>query len=149
MDKAKLVINDRKNFDGIDIEVVRAIDKIYKIGKDAAKKEILDKGLSESDANFVDSIADAKPTENLKKIFEILKEKYQVLEGRDYLFDPYLARGLDYYTGIIYELKPNGELDEMSVGSGGRYDNLVGMFANKKIPAVGFSFGIDRLIELS
>lgn len=65
------------------------------------------------------------------------------------LFDLSLARGLDYYTGIIYE----AVLDDSSVGlgsiaGGGRYDELVGMFSNKDLPAVGLSIGIERIFGL-
>lgn len=59
-------------------------------------------------------------------------------------FDPVLARGLDYYTGTVYEfVLPNSGMG--SLGGGGRYDNLVGVFANKQIPCVGVSFGLDRI----
>jgi len=65
-----------------------------------------------------------------------------------------LARGLDYYTGSIFELKPNDDPVSLTIAAGGRYDNLIGMFTHpdkggtkKQIPAVGFSFGLDRLIE--
>jgi len=84
-----------------------------------------------------------------KEIFDLLKNKYKLKENSDFFFDPYLARGLDYYTSTIFEMKPNGKPEELSIGGGGRYDNLIGMFAGKQIPAVGFSFGLDRLIELS
>jgi histidyl-tRNA synthetase len=89
------------------------------------------------------------PTENLRKIFEILEKDYNLKENTDFFFDPTLARGLDYYTGTILELKPTGNPAELSIGGGGRYDNLVGMFAGRQIPAIGFSFGLDRLIELA
>ena len=136
LNEAQLAINDRKNFEGLPIEDVRAIDKIYKVGKENTKKELLD---------FVEK---TKPTEDLTKIFEILQETYSLAEGKDFFFDPTLARGLDYYTGVIFELKPTGKSEELTIGGGGRYDNLIGMFAGKDIPAVGFSFGLDRLIEL-
>jgi len=55
---------------------------------------------------------------------------------------------LDYYTGAIFELKLDKNPDSLSVGGGGRYDNLIGMFAKKDIPAVGFSFGLDRMLEI-
>ena len=58
----------------------------------------------------------------------------------------FLARGLDYYTDTIFEVKV-ANYKGGSVGGGGRYDNLIGMFAGKDIPAVGFSFGFDRIIE--
>ena len=61
-----------------------------------------------------------------------------------YEFVPTLARGLDYYTGSIFELRLINE--DLSVGGGGRYDNLLGTFSGKQTPAVGFAFGIDRLL---
>lgn len=144
LNKSKMAINDRKNFEGMRVELIRALDKIWKIGKEKAKE-----GLTPEEGKIIDSIEETKPTENLKEIFNILEDKYGFKEGSDFFFDPTLARGLDYYTGVIMELKPNGEPSEMSIGGGGRYDNLVGMFAGRKIPAVGFSFGLDRLIELT
>jgi histidyl-tRNA synthetase len=73
-------------------------------------------------------------------------------------FDLSLARGLDYYTGVIYEVvtegsapRVRGQQQEIGVGSvaaGGRYDQLVGMFSGKPIPCVGISFGIDRIISI-
>lgn len=132
---AQMAINDRTNFTGLPIEDIRSIDKIYKVGKDKTEKRLLE---------FVEN---TKPTEMLKQLFGFLEE-YGLKESRDYFFDPTLARGLDYYTSTIFELKPNGKTEEQSIGGGGRYDNLIGMFAGMKIPAVGFSFGLDRLIEL-
>ena len=72
-------------------------------------------------------------------------EKFGIDKNR-YEFSPTLARGLDYYTGIILEV----EVEEYPVGSlggGGRYDKLVGMFSGQDVPAVGFAFGFDRCIE--
>lgn len=146
--KAQMATNDRENFEGMPIEVIRAIDKIYKIGKEGAKKEILEKGLSGKEANIIDSIEKTEPTDRLKEVFGILKNKYDLKVGTDFFFDPTLARGLDYYTSTIFELKPTGKPEEQSIGGGGRYDNLIGMFAGRAIPAVGFSFGIDRLVDL-
>lgn len=145
---AKMAINDRKNFENMSIEVVRAIDKIYKIGIDGAKEELRQKNLPEKDINIIDAIRDSQPTDNLAEVFKVLKGKYQLEESKDFFFDPTLARGLDYYTGIIMELKPYGRPEDQSIGGGGRYDNLIGMFAGKSIPAVGFSFGLDRITEI-
>jgi histidyl-tRNA synthetase len=83
---------------------------------------------------------------------EFLKLK-QILLGEginenEFEFQRQLVRGLDYYTGFIFELKPSGNITDLTIGSGGRYDNLIGIFAGKQIPAVGFSFGLDRLIEV-
>lgn len=133
---AKMVINDRENFKNLSIEDIREIDKIYKIGKENIKKELLE---------FIEK---TKPTKKLQEVFRILENKYHLKENEDFIFDPTLARGLDYYTGVIFELKPTGKPEEQSIGGGGRYDNLIGMFSGRQIPAVGFSFGIDRLTEI-
>lgn len=143
-----ILINDRVNFEKTPIDVIRAIDKLHKIGEEGIKKELLEKNMAEDDIeNHLYNIKNAKPTDNLEKIFKILTEKYSLTNGKDFVFDATLARGLDYYTGVIFELKPTNNPADLTIGSGGRYDNLVGMFAKKQIPAVGFSFGIDRLIE--
>jgi histidyl-tRNA synthetase len=64
----------------------------------------------------------------------------------DFRFDPFLARGLDYYTSTIYELK-SVDYGAGSLAGGGRYDELIGNFTGKPIPAVGIAFGFDRVIE--
>ncbi len=134
--KAKLAINDRNNFSDLSVEDIRLIDKMYKIGKDKMPK------------NLLEFIEKSSPTPRLKEIFKILESDYKLKENVDFFFDPTLARGLDYYTSTVFEMKLNGNPEDLSVGGGGRYDNLIGMFAGRKIPAVGFSFGIDRIIEL-
>lgn len=133
---AQMAINDRANFKDLSVEDIRAIDKIYKVGKENTEKRLIE---------FVEKTS---LTPNLHDIFQILKTEYKLEENKDFFFDPTLARGLDYYTSTILELKPNGKPEEQSIGGGGRYDNLIGMFAGREIPAVGFSFGLDRLIEL-
>ncbi len=145
---ALMLINDRANFSELPAEVVRAIDKINKIGEEGVIAELVTEGMSEDKAQqAVDKIRSLKPTENLEKIFKILTEKYNLKNGVDFKFDPSLARGLDYYTSAIFELKVDQEITSLSVGGGGRYDKLIGSFAKKDIPAVGFSFGLDRLID--
>lgn len=64
------------------------------------------------------------------------------------VFDLSLARGLDYYTGVIYEAVFKGATQVGSIAAGGRYDNLVGMFSGKQIPAVGVSLGIERVFAI-
>jgi len=134
--KAAIMVNDRTNFGSLTVDDIRTIDKLYKVGRENTPKNLLD---------FIDK---SKPTQNLLDIFELLKSKYSLQEGKDYVFDPTLARGLDYYTSTIFEMKLNGKPEELTIGGGGRYDNLIGMFAGRSIPAVGFSFGIDRIIDL-
>ena len=62
--------------------------------------------------------------------------------------DPTLARGLDYYTGIIFEALPPPEVKIGSIGGGGRYDDLTGLFGVPDIPGVGISFGVDRIYDV-
>lgn len=154
---AIMLINDRANFANFPAPVVRAMDKLNKIDEEGVVKELVDVGLSETEAkDSVSKIRIQKPTKNLEDLFRILKEEYGLQEGADFLYDPTLARGLDYYTGAIFELKLDKDPNSLSVGGGGRYDNLIGMFmtekrylpAGRQVPAVGFSFGLDRLLEL-
>lgn len=139
MPKAQMALNDRKNFEGMPIEVIRSWDKLYKIGAELVKKEV---------GEYFDKLNKLTPTKDLIEIMKILESEYKLKEGKDFFFDKTLARGLDYYTGVVMELKPIGKAEEQSIGGGGRYDNLIGIFAGRKIPAVGFAFGLDRLTEL-
>lgn len=138
--KASMAINDRKNFEGIPNKAITVWDKYNKIGVDNVEKEIDDNSVFQKLLRISKSPAynDVKNT---------LETKYGLKEGKDFFFDKTLARGLDYYTGLVFELKPSDKPGDLSLGGGGRYDNLIGMFAGKQIPAVGFSFGIDRLTE--
>ena len=129
------------------VDFVRAIDKLHKIGEDGVKEELRSKGHEEEKIKDIDIIKTAGPTKNLEGVFSILDTQYHLKKDSDFYFDPTLARGLDYYTGIVIELKPEGNPQDQSAGGGGRYDKLIGMFAGRDIPAVGFSFGIDRLAQ--
>lgn len=137
------------------MDFVVALDKIYKIGIEGVKKELTGKKYQEDDIEKYIKQVTERLSENIHtqsfdlfKINTELQDEYNLKSGQDYDFDANLARGLNYYTGSIFELKPNGLPEELSVGAGGRFDNLVGMFAKKDIPAVGFSFGLDRLMEI-
>ena len=148
LNDAIMVVNDRANFADFPPSVVRAIDKINKIGEKGVIKELTDGGMQEAEAKeAVYKIRAQKPTQNLEEIIKNLRE-LSLEEGVDFVYDPTLARGLDYYTGAIFELKVDQDPTSLSVGGGGRYDNLIGSFAKKDIPAVGFSFGLDRLLEI-
>jgi histidyl-tRNA synthetase len=140
LNEAFIQINDRKIFDKLALtqEQVRTIDKIDKIGKEEVEKIV--------GKDILDKLAVEPKTERLTQIFvELGKSGFK--EDTDFVFNPYLARGLDYYTSTVYELKLN-KTEKLTIGAGGRYDNLIGMFAGRDIPAVGFSFGIDRIIDL-
>jgi histidyl-tRNA synthetase len=151
----KVLVNDRENLkfnaNGISLSqdrnilAVRAIDKLKKIGKDGVLRELKENKFTNTEAEeILKIIENARPTAYLKEVFSALN-KLGVSETK-YEFSPTLARGMDYYTGLILEV----EVDEYTAGSlggGGRFDNLIGMFAGKQIPAVGFAFGFDRLME--
>lgn len=136
-----ILVNDRSIFSGLPMKAVIAIDKIKKIGKDEVKKELKQLGV---DPNVLDTLLTSKPTDSLQSILSAA-ERMGVNKKR-VVFEPTLARGLDYYTGIIIEVEIDGYTTG-SVGGGGRYDNLIGMFAGRQIPSVGFAFGFDRTIE--
>jgi histidyl-tRNA synthetase len=140
LNEAYIQINDREIFDklGITQEQIRTIDKIDKIGKDEVEKIV--------GKETLEKLANEPKSERLSKIFTRLEES-GLKEEKNFVFNPYLARGLDYYTSTVFELKLN-RTEKLTIGAGGRYDNLIGIFAGRDIPAVGFSFGIDRIIDL-
>ncbi len=148
LNQAILQINDRQVFDnlGLSAEAVTIIDKIDKIGKDEVTKLLKEANVEKADI-VLEKLEKSEMPERLAKIFEDLREK-DVEQGNAFEFNPFLARGLNYYTSTVMELKLDKTPGGLSIGGGGRYDNLIGMFAGRKIPAVGFSFGIDRIIDL-
>jgi histidyl-tRNA synthetase len=143
--KFLIKINDRDVFQGLSPEVIRALDKMEKIGEigvlELLKKEGYDTAQGKG---LLSRLRTTQPTKKISKLFSTL-EDFKIDKDK-YAFFPTLARGLDYYTGIIYEMEIEGYTGG-SVGSGGRYDDLIGKFTEKDTPAVGFSFGIDRLVE--
>jgi histidyl-tRNA synthetase len=145
---AIIQINDRELFDkiGFSKEAITAIDKIDKIGRDAVISLLTEINIAEAEKMFT-VLEKSDKTERLQNIFAGLS-KAGFSEGKDFTFNPYLARGLNYYTSTIFELKLDKTPGGLSIGGGGRYDNLIGIFAGRDIPAVGFSFGIDRIIDL-
>lgn len=140
-----LRVNDRETFSGLSQESIRSIDKLKKIGEVGVIEQLRREGYTTTQAKAtLNKIKNASPTKQIEELFTCL-EKTNVDKSK-YAFDPTLARGLDYYTGLIFELEIEG-YSGGSIGGGGRFDDLIGRFADKKIPAVGFSFGFDRLIE--
>lgn len=94
---------------------------------------------------FGDNQKAAKSLEELDRLGDHLRDFgcYDEIE-----LDLSLARGLDYYTGVIYEAVLTSESQVGSIASGGRYDELIGMFSKKRIPSVGISIGIERLFVI-
>ena len=147
--------------------VLRALDKLPKIGHEAVRHEMLDKGgVPEDAADQVLAMAalQGKPDAVLAELESMLTGNEQGLAGtaalRELLvasrtagipaerivLDVSIARGLDYYTGTIYETFLTDLMTIGSVCSGGRYDNLAELFTSQKLPGVGASLGLDRLL---
>lgn len=144
---AKMQINDRKNFNGLSVASVRALDKLDKIGEQGVISELIDDvGSKEKAKSIFEDIKNKKPNSDTQKILKSLEELGITEDQVE--FNPLLARGLDYYTGSIFELRLPS-YGNLSLGGGGRYDNLIGSFSKEDIPAVGFSFGLDRLLEIA
>jgi histidyl-tRNA synthetase len=144
--KVKMLINDRSIFAGVDNKYIIALDKLAKIGRENVIKELIEKGMSESEANkFMNDFEKKQPTPLLEELFKTLEDR-GLKRGVDFEFVPTLARGLDYYTGTIFELICD-DYKSGSIGGGGRYDKLIGQFTGNDTPAVGFAFGFDRLLE--
>ena len=140
------------------VTVIRILDKLDKIGIEAVKRELQDIGLAEDQIQQLESLL-LQPATNSEKLERLKNYKVEAVSeifaqaeaaGVDLKrlnFNPALARGLDYYTGIIFEVVL---LEDRSLGTicaGGRYANLCGMFCNDQFSGVGVAFGFERLVE--
>ena len=169
----KIHMNNRKILSGLAeyagitdklIDFTVALDKLDKIGKDGVVKELLEREISQESIDKLDFLF--SQTENALQNLEQLKSKFEGnetglkgveelefvltqaqklgVQSENLVFDITLARGLDYYTGAIFEVKAEG-VQMGSIGGGGRYDNLTEVFGVKNIPGIGISFGLDRI----
>lgn len=125
--------------------IIQSIDKLDKMSREDVQTELVQKGLAaEKAAEALVSIQAAQPSENLQTIIQMAIELGVPKDSLQ--FEPSLARGLDYYTGMIFEvILP--EYPVGSVGGGGRYDKLIEQLGGVDIPAVGIAFGFDRTVE--
>ena len=174
LEGATIKMNNRKILAGIAevigakdllIDFTVALDKLDKIGEDGVKKEMLAKGITEK------AIEKASPlflpqgsnNEQLERLDGLLKDSEEGKKGLDELrfiletisalglqsvklsIDVTLARGLNYYTGAIFEVAAPKGVKMGSIGGGGRYDDLTGIFGLKNVSGVGISFGLDRI----
>ncbi len=147
-----------------EIGAMRILDKIKKLPRDDIIK-MLEPMLDQKKANELLGILSAEGSEQdkIKRIIGAVpildSETKKILALFDMLrsyrisgtieFDPSLARGLDYYTGLVWEFVVRSKTGETpSIASGGRYDNLVGLYGKRSIPATGISIGIDRAMDL-
>jgi histidyl-tRNA synthetase len=167
-------LNNRKVLSGIAeligesdklIDFTVALDKLDKIGKDKVVEEMLSKGISEEAVSKLDPIFDIQgdvqdKLVQMKSILSASKVGTQGIEELEFIvaqteilglsgthldFDVTLARGLNYYTGAIFEVSPPASVKMGSIGGGGRYDDLTGIFGLKNMSGVGISFGLDRI----
>jgi len=173
----KINVNSRKLFNTLseyiqvseekEVFIARAIDKLDKIGIDGVKKELEKYGFVREQIEKIEEVLNIKG-DNLQKLGELEKMMGNLPSFKNFqkeieelffyckefgvpedviLFNPFLARGLDYYTGPIFETT----LITPQIGSltgGGRYDNLIGIFSNIQIPATGSSLGLERIITV-
>jgi histidyl-tRNA synthetase len=125
--------------------IIQSIDKLDKMTAEDVIAELTDKGLAKDvAAQVITAIESAQPSENLQSVLNAAQKLGVPAENLK--FNPRIARGLDYYTGMIFE----GRIPEYTVGSvggGGRYDNLVRDLSGFEMPAVGFGIGFDRTVE--
>lgn len=167
-------INNRKILSGIAevigasdklIDFTVALDKLDKIGEDGVKKEMLEKGISEAALVKVQPLFNFTGTiqEKITKLSNLLSASEEGMKGIQELrficdnviqlglqkaildLDVTLARGLNYYTGAIFEVAAPAGVAMGSIGGGGRYDDLTGIFGLKNMSGVGISFGLDRI----
>lgn len=130
------------------VGVIRILDKMDKIGRTGVEDELRTFGLSDEKIQTLFHVFEQRDFSNydLSEIheFQRLANAFGIASGA-IEFDPYLARGLDYYTGIVYEaVSPSSGLG--SLAGGGRYDNLCRVFCDEDFPGVGVSFGFERLM---
>ncbi len=166
-------INDRSLMDkvfgkfGIGSELfngaARAMDKLEKIGEDKVAEalkalgisgEAVDgilqlakiKGDSSEKLDYADKLlGDGNATKDIRGALAALAQ--YSLRG-DVAVDFSIMRGLDYYTGIVFEVRAKQDMQGPAIAAGGRYDNLIGVYAGRPMPAVGVSLGIDRILDL-
>ncbi|WP_282050054.1 histidine--tRNA ligase [Maribacter aquivivus] len=174
LEGATIKMNNRKILAGIAevigakdllIDFTVALDKLDKIGEDGVKKEMLAKGISEEAIEKASPLflSQGSNDEQLERLDTLLKDSEEGKKGLEELrfiletiavlglqsanlsIDVTLARGLNYYTGAIFEVAAPEGVKMGSIGGGGRYDDLTGIFGLKNVSGVGISFGLDRI----
>lgn len=140
-------------------DITIAIDKLDKIGIEKVKEELRGRGLDDAQIHIIESFlnitgSNEEKLTQLKAIFTGNETGLKGVEELEYLvancqlsLDVTLARGLNYYTGTILEVKALG-VQIGSIGGGGRYDDLTGLFGVPDVPGVGISFGVDRIYDV-
>lgn len=144
-------------------EITVAIDKLDKIGLDKVKEELQQRGLNATQIGTIENYLQISGSneDKLNAAQHLFAGNETAAKGMDELkwvsryagntnlqIDFTLARGLNYYTGIIFEVKAPPSVKMGSIGGGGRYDDLTGLFGVPNIPGVGISFGVDRIYDV-
>jgi histidyl-tRNA synthetase len=172
LDKYELKINSRKILTALAelcggaskmIDITIAIDKLDKIGLDKVKEELVMRELNEKQIDIIEKYlsitgSNEEKLAQIKSLLGHIKSGKAGISEVEFLFtqtsninieiDFTLARGLNYYTGIIFEAKAPAEVKMGSIGGGGRYDDLTGLFDVPGIAGVGISFGVDRIYDV-
>jgi len=146
------------------VDIAVAIDKLDKIGIEKVKDELQQKGLNNDQILIIENYLNITGSneEQLKHIKNLVGSKSEIgrkgIEEVEYVYSKTkninlqigfsLARGLNYYTGIIFEAKAPATVQIGSIGGGGRYDDLTSLFDVPGIPGVGISFGVDRIYDV-
>ena len=166
-----ITVNNRKILDGFieaigadknkDLDVFRAIDKLKKFSEETVREELKKAGMNEQQIGKLFKLTSASfeggkillkesavGKEGLKEIEEIIKFAKMYGIAKMLKVDFTLARGLDYYTGPIFEIVVKGYEKYGSVAGGGRYDKLIETFGGRPTAATGISLGIERIIEI-
>ena len=147
-------------------DITISIDKLDKIGAEGVRKELQERGLTDADINTIERFLaiEGSSDEKLAQLKVLLQASPTALKGIEELsfvinsgygnfhttplIDVTLARGLNYYTGMIVEVKAPATVKMGSIGGGGRYDDLTGLFGLPGISGVGISFGVDRIYDV-
>jgi histidyl-tRNA synthetase len=135
------VLKEKKFADKDVVNFLRLIDKFDKIGEKKVSELLKEQGFDFKLAEYSDEMR--KKGKKFISEFETYLGSFGI---SNFEFDPFLARGLDYYTGTIFEFVLKSKPEFGSIAGGGRYDNLIGKISGKDMPAVGGSIGLDRLL---
>ena len=174
MERFELRINSRKILTALAeqaggankmMEITIAIDKLDKIGLEKVKEELAARGLTREQVSVIENYLNITGSneEKLEQAGALFRDSETGKKGIEEIafvlssvirhpssvvLDLTLARGLNYYTGIIFEAKAPAEVKIGSIGGGGRYDDLTGLFGLPNIPGIGISFGVDRIYDV-
>ena len=177
LDNYELRINSRKLLTALAeqcggaenmLAITIAIDKLDKIGLEKVKEELRERSLNNDQISVIEAYlaiggSNAEKLEKIKTLFadstigkKGIEELETILESTgnrqssiaNLTLDFTLARGLNYYTGVIFEAKAPPQVKIGSIGGGGRYDDLTGLFGVPNMPGVGISFGVDRIYDV-